>query len=218
MAVRTRIASCEYHIPRELAFHIHVVLLDHAELEVRGLVKQRSGETRKTGRRVKNRKSAGYTGAGRGSTIQGAVRGRESAPGGSKNIALREEGWILPEALSTLAPGGVVEDGVAGSDYGLVAASDFPSQAKSRLKGRPIHLYAGRRTHSILIGDKKLIRKRIVVCHTPMLFRDRSRQIPCQAEIEGQRFGGSPVILDERTVNLPASTGHWTVKGLIVLA
>src|SRR5208282_5519961 len=175
MAMRTCIARGEHHIPGELPFHVHIDLLDNTELEVCGLVKQCSGKSRKSRWTAENRKSAGHTDPGRGLTPprrRGAERGRKGAPGGTKTVGLSEEGWILPQALGTLAPGGIVEDAVACADDGLVAAKHLPCQANSWLKCRPIHLDARRRVHSTLIGDQQLIRKRIVVCHAPVLFRD----------------------------------------------
>ena len=62
-------------------------------------------------------------------------------------------------------------------------------------------------THTILVGDQKLARRGNVVRHASVDFGDGRRHVPRQAEIEGERRCDSPIILDERTVDLPAAAG-----------
>src|SRR5882724_8998353 len=136
--------------------------------------------------------------------------------GRSKGIGLGEEGRILPKPLGTHAPGGIVINGIAGPDRSLVAAQHLPSQAKSWLKSRPTLLYSRRLRNTILTGNEKLVHIRVVVCHPTSDFRDGIGYIPCQAEIEGQVLGDSPIILNEGPVDFPAAAGNRAVERLIV--
>src|SRR5713226_6695537 len=153
-----------------------------------------------------------------------AVRGRKGAPssrysrllGKAKGIGLSEEGRILPKPLGTHAPGGIVINGIAGPDRSLVAAQHLPSQAESWLKSRPTLLYSRRLRNTILTDNEKLVHIRVVVCHATSDFRDGIGYIPCQAEIEGQVLGDSPIILKEGPVDFPAAAGDRAFGCLVV--
>src|SRR5208282_3917695 len=139
-------------------------------MEVRGLVIKRPCKSGNVGRSVKNWKALG---GGNTSNSWGARSGQRSAVRSSsgatdwrswperysgvlrqaKVIALGKEGRILPKALRTHAPGGIVIDGIASPHDGFVAAEELISKTDAGLKSRPIPVYACRRTHTALIGN-----------------------------------------------------------------
>src|ERR1700691_2186681 len=51
-----------------------------------------------------------------------------------------------------------------------------------------------------------------------MVFRNGRGHIPREAEVESERRGNAPVVLDEGTVNLPATASDGAVVGLVVFA
>jgi hypothetical protein len=60
-----------------------------------------------------------------------------------EDVALSEKGRVLPKTLRALAPGGIVVDGEAAAEDGLVAAKEFIGGTDARLKSLPIHVDAG---------------------------------------------------------------------------
>ena len=73
-----------------------------------------------------------------------------------ENVTLGEKGRVLPKALSALAPGGVVKDGEAATEHGLVAAKNFIGGADAGFEGLQVHFYARRAADAILIGNEQL--------------------------------------------------------------
>src|SRR5271170_1277228 len=230
IAAGARVANCEHNIARYLAFHVHIELLDFSKLEVRRLIEKCSGKRRKVRWSGVNRKcvnaspsngvSVRYGSAvrSRGRTSHGrGCKGYSRLLGKAKEIALGEEGRILPQSLRAHTPGGIVINCIAGPEHGLVAAEHLPSHADSWLKGCPILLYSGRLRDTVLTGNEKLVGNNIVVRHPSIDFRDGIRNVPCQAKIHGQVFGYPPIILEERPVDFPPTASHRAVKRLIVL-
>src|SRR5580704_15938859 len=69
----------------------------------------------------------------------------------------------------------------------------------------------------MLASNEKLASVWIVICQTPIGFRDRIGYVPCQPEIESQVLGYSPIILDKRPVDFPAPPTDRSVECLVVL-
>src|SRR4029077_10228262 len=156
-------------------------------MEVPGLSEKGSAKRGGGGWRTrKNRKSLGdrkiTKTRRRRSKYRGAVRGRKrtsaksrysSLLGKAEAIRLGEEGRILPKPLRAHAPGGIVKNGIAGTDRHLIAAKHLPRESDPRLKCRPIPVDARRVTDTILTGNQKLARAAIlrdVICHAVIDF------------------------------------------------
>src|SRR6202166_67102 len=227
IAVRTGIAHGQHDVARQLTLDVDVPLSDLSGPEVLGLVKERSCEGGKSRRSLKNLESVGDAGHGAARTA-----GRDTAgwsthrpPAELEDIALGEKGRVLPKALSTLAPGGIVVYGEAAAEYGFIAAQDLIGGANSRFEISPIHVYASGGVDSALIGNQKLARSGIrtscgggrnVVGQAASRFCNRRGQVPSQSDVQSQVLGNSPVVLDEGANDFPAAAGDRTVKGLIV--
>ena len=140
--------------------------------------------------------------------------------GEAEAVRLGEEGWILPKPLRAHAPGGIVKNGITGTDRRFITAKHLPRQSDPWLKGGPIPVDSRRITDTILTGNQKLARAaslRDVICHTVMDFRDGTGEVPRQTEIQRQISGNSPIILDKRAEDFPAAPGDRTIECLIVV-
>src|ERR1700688_1112959 len=227
IAVRTGVARGQHDVARQLTLDVDVPLSDLPRPEVPWLVKKRSCEGGKSGRSIKHLESVGDAGYGAARTAGRDTAGwsRHRAPAELEDIALGEKGRVLPKALSTLAPGGIVVYGEAAAEYGFIAAQDLIGGANSRFEISPIHVYASGGVDSALIGNQKLARScvrtscgggRNVVGQAASRFCNRRGQVPSQSEVQSQVLGNSPVVLDEGANDFPAAAGDRTIKGLIV--
>jgi hypothetical protein len=88
----------------------------------------------------------------------------------------------LPEALRALIPGRVVENRIAASNHGIVAAEGLPGSADARLQSRPVHLDAGARSR-VLTSYQELAVGRIEIGHTIGIFADGRNHGISQTEI-----------------------------------
>ena len=218
-AARPRIAGGQYNVADQLALDVHVPLLNSAQLEVRRLGIERSRKCSGGRRRWNGLKSAGETEASWGllpSLVAQYEESQRRPPRRGEGIGLAQEGWVLPQALSTLAPGRVVEEGVAATQHCLVAAEYLPASADPRFEGCPVHVDARRPTHTILIGDEKLSSCGNVIGQAPVGFGDRSSHIPGQAKIERERGCDPPIVLDEGTPDCPAAAGDGPIERLVM--
>src|SRR5271163_801647 len=228
VAPGTSIADGEKDLTRHLALHVDVVLHDLSKPPVPRLVEVRSTECGYGRGSIKNGKSARNAGNGGPSpSTRGGITGWRNGWASEKlvGIALGEKGRVLPEALSALAPGGIVIDGEAATKHGLVAAKNFIGGPDARFESLQIHFYARGTADTILIGNQQLAGRRIgarrgarrnKVSQTTSGLRGWGSQIPRQADIEGEILGYAPIVLDVGADDFPAAAGDRTVKGLVV--
>ena len=146
------ISHRQHHVAGKLALDVHVELLDHAQLEVQvcyGL--QSAPELGKAGglrQRLADRAAVDAE------TLRYAL-----SEGGKGRSKVR---GILPQALGTLVPRGIVKDRVARADCSLVICCRGPSQADPWLEGSIIGRKAYGRT-GILARNQELTGSKVKV-------------------------------------------------------
>src|SRR5271165_2262554 len=158
VAAGTGIPDGEHDVARQLALDVGVVLHDLSAPEVPWLVEKGAGKGGEGWGSGKNWKSAGDA----GNSAAGAAGRDTTGWSGSwaaaelEDIALGEEGRVLPKPLSALAPGGVVINGEAAAEDGFVAAQELIGGADAWFEGSPIHVDARGAPYAVLIGDEEL--------------------------------------------------------------
>lgn len=107
-------------------------------------------------------------------------------------------------------------DRVAAAHHCVAFPKRLPCHAHARIEGRQIHLNAGCRSDSALARDLEPARRRIEVRLAITGFALRRQQSPCQTEVQSQILVDLPIVLRERTIQLPAAAGISAAEFLVM--
>ena len=131
---RARITGCQDDVSGQLALNVDIELLNASLFEVKILRLNSAGEVGGNGRCGKNLEAVGSADGGRCIPVDGGASrsGESTSAAKAKAIRFGEIGRVLPQALRTLIPGGIVENGVTSANRRLRAAERFPGDANAR--------------------------------------------------------------------------------------
>src|SRR3954454_9077501 len=184
MTARPGVSCGDHQATRQLMFHVEVKLLHSTlfEVEVLGL----------NGSLESSRVRFGCEGWGKG--LREAATRRDCSQGtdSSREVGSFGEEWrILPQTLSALVPGRIVEDGIASANGCVLAAKRLPGKTDTRLECSLVHLDTDS-TVGVHSGDQIVAARRrstlaveIKVSLAIFGLGDRSHQRVSEPQIQG---------------------------------